>query len=97
MLDKDHIILWPLYFNKNKSRSKGRRVPIRLAISKPTVEDITKAVKKLGLNPIIEREKRHPSTWFEEKGRVLVKKSEVKIGKNKFLKEISKVLKEVVK
>lgn len=86
---KNWIVVWPLYFDKKKSRSEGRRVPKRLAIEKPTINDIVKAVKKLGLKYVVEENKKHPSTWFESSGRVLVEK---KFKKTELLRKIGEIL-----
>jgi len=74
MKRREWIVIWPLYFDKRKSRSSGRRVPLSLSVSKPTIQEIVIATKKLGLNYIVEENKKHPSTWFESSGRVLVEK-----------------------
>ncbi len=83
------IVIWPLYFDKSKSRSEGRRVPKELSIERPTIDDIVLALKKIGLKYIVEKDKKHPSTWFESSGRVLVEK---KFKKTELLRRIAEIL-----
>lgn len=82
-----YIVLYPEYFTTKYSRSEGRRVSKSQAKSSPTVEDIEKAAKSLGLNPIVEKDKSYPRFWHKKRGRVLVEK---KMPKSELLKEISK-------
>lgn len=41
------MIIWPSYIDKKKSRREGRKVPEELAIEKPSLKDIEKALKNL--------------------------------------------------
>lgn len=83
------IVLYPEYFNSKFTRAEGRRVSKKLAKSSPTVEDLAKAAKKLGLNPVVEKDKSYPRFWYEKRGRILVEK---KMSKTELLKKISKAL-----
>lgn len=74
MRRKEWIVIWPLYFDKRRSRSQGRRVPESLSVNRPTIQEIISVIKKLGIEYIVEENKKHPSTWFESSGRILVKK-----------------------
>jgi len=84
-----YIVLYPEYFNSKYTRSEGRRVPKKFAKSSPTVEDIEKAAKSIGLSPVVERDKSYPKFWFEKRGRVLVKKN---MPKTELLKKIGKAM-----
>lgn len=66
------IILWPEYFDSNLTRSKGRRVPRDLAVPSPNAEELYQVCRKLGLSPDLEKDRAHPSRWFDPKGRVRV-------------------------
>jgi len=70
-----HIILWPSYFDSRNRRSSGRRVSRSLAIEKPTVEELFRAVSSLGLNAIILEHKAYPRRWWEHEGCVSVDKT----------------------
>jgi len=39
-------VVYPAYFDADRSRSEGRRVPMDLAIEEPTVDEIAKAVQQ---------------------------------------------------
>ena len=65
-------VTWPIYFDYGTSRSKGRRVPKKLAINNPTVQDIFKVAQSLTLHPQIEN-KSYPSVWWTQ-GRIIVEK-----------------------
>jgi signal recognition particle subunit SRP19 len=83
------IVLYPEYFTGKYTRAEGRRVSKKLAKPSPTVEDLAKAAKKLGLSPVVEKDKSYPRFWYEKRGRVLVEK---KMPKTELLKKISKAL-----
>jgi signal recognition particle subunit SRP19 len=72
------LILWPEYFDKSLPKSRGRRIPLKLATQSPTVDEIAKAAKKLKLNPKTESNKSYPSHWWRKSGRVLVLTQEPK-------------------
>lgn len=75
-LDEDTAwVLWPEYFDAKRSRDQGRKVRKNLAVADPTVELITKAVEKLGLEYKVEMERSYPSNWHGHKGRILVQKT----------------------
>ena len=44
--DKKYII-WPIYFDRSISKQKGRRVPKKYAIEKPSIEIIKTAEEKI--------------------------------------------------
>jgi signal recognition particle subunit SRP19 len=87
---KDKVVIWPIYFDSNKARSKGRMVCAKDSMSNPTIDDVIAAAIKAGFKPEIEREKKHPSTWHESSGRILVPKKE---PKKAILKKIAGSLK----
>jgi signal recognition particle subunit SRP19 len=68
-------VIWPAYFDANLSRSEGRRVPEDLAVEEPTVEEIARAVKQVGYDVDVERDKTY-SREYEPRGRVLVQGAE---------------------
>jgi len=65
-------VIWPAYLDAGKTRAEGRRVSQSLAVEKPTVEEIAKAVQQVGYDAVIERSKTYPRE-YEPRGRVLVK------------------------
>lgn len=85
----DKFIIYPVYFDKSLSRSEGRRIPIRDAIDKPSIEDLANAANSLGLHPVLEKNVAHPSIHWKQQGRLLVDK---KKSKETVLKQIAKRL-----
>jgi len=83
---EDKYVIYPVYFDKNISRFAGRKVSKKHAVEKPNIEDISKAAKSLGLNPVLEKDIAHPSRHWKKEGRVLVDK---KGSKSKILNQIS--------
>lgn len=79
MKDYDHIILWLDYFNKNLRRRHGRRVKKDQAISDPTVQDLSDAVKAAGFEfseQDINGDARFPRRAYVKSGYVMVAKRE---------------------
>ncbi|CAL9737405.1 signal recognition particle subunit Sec65p [Monosporozyma servazzii] len=73
--DLKHIkkfqIIYPCYFDKNRSHKEGRRVPLSLAVENPLAITISDAVRGLGLATVYESDKMHPQD-FGNPGRVRV-------------------------
>jgi len=90
----NYIILWSAYFDRRLSRNRGRRVPLKLSIENPTLMEIEKAARKLGLKTIVEPNAKYPKDWWNYKGRVLVEIGEENT-KTSILKKIGKILKEI--
>jgi len=91
MVSKDDhkLVIWPIYFDKNISKSKGRKIGKKYSIEKPDIEKIAKAAKSLGLNPIIEKNSSHPSKSWRKEGRIIIDKKD---AKSKLIFQISKYL-----
>lgn len=83
---EDKYVIWPVYFDKSVSRFSGRKVSSKQAVEKPLIENILKAAKSLGLNPVFEKDYAYPSTPWKKEGRVLVDKKD---SKSKILKQIA--------
>lgn len=67
------IVLYPAYFDLDRSRDQGRRVARRWAVESPTAQEVASAAKALGLEPHVEEDKAFPSTPWRKEGRVLVR------------------------
>lgn len=89
MRGKGKIRIWPAYFDIRYSRSEGRRVPRDRAIRDPKLDDLEKVSHKLGLNPIIQPDKRYSRKPWKRSGVVLVDK---KGSKTEIIKNIAKSL-----
>jgi signal recognition particle subunit SRP19 len=81
-----NIILYPEYFDIKYSRRNGRRVPKKLAIERPNIEDISKILSELKIEFKVERDKCYPKSWWLKRGRISVEK---KSSKTSLIKEIA--------
>lgn len=70
-IPKHFQCLYPVYFDKTRTRAEGRKVGAELAVENPLARDIVDAVQMLGLNAGLEPEKLHPKDWANP-GRVRV-------------------------
>jgi len=66
------VVLWPIYFEATRSRSRRRRVPLSLAVRGVTAEDVLRAAVAAGYRAELDPSSKHPAAWFESSGRVLV-------------------------
>lgn len=89
MRKQNKILLWSVYFDSNKTRNEGRRVPKKLAVSSPKLEELQIAAKKLGLKSEAVFDSAHPSSPMRKTGLLLIPKTE---SKGKTLKNIAKAL-----
>lgn len=65
-------VIWPAALDAECSRREGRRVALDLAVDRPTVDEIAKAVQQVGYDAVIERQKTYPRE-YEQRGRVVVR------------------------
>ena len=72
MIKRDGYVIWPIYFDRQAKRSTRRRVPLSLAVKRPTAELIAKAALSLGWRAKVEPGS-HPSAWWKKTGKVIVK------------------------
>jgi signal recognition particle subunit SRP19 len=95
MKDYDHVILWLDYFNKNLTKRKGRKIPKDTAIYDPTIEELTKASKRLGLiftEEDINSNAKYPRRSFVRSGYLMIPKTE---KKSNLLNQIVKKMHEI--
>lgn len=69
---KSFQCIYPVYFDRNRSRSEGRRVGIEHAVENPMARDIVDACGRLRLETLFEPAKLHPKDWSNP-GRVKVR------------------------
>jgi signal recognition particle subunit SRP19 len=89
MRKQNKIILWPVYFDSTKTRLEGRRVPKSLAAPSPKLEEILKAVERMGLRPEIVADAAHPSSPWQKNGLLAIPKKGSKV---ETLRKIAKEL-----
>lgn len=92
MRDRNKLVIWPAYIDKNRSRSNGRIISKRSSVTDPTLTEIEKAALKLGLNPEVEKDKSYPKSWWEKSGRVLIDNS---APKTQLSRKIAAAIKEI--
>lgn len=85
---KDAYVIWTVYFHRKLSRRRGRRLPRKKAIQKPTLNELKEAAEKLGLEIIEIKKARYPACWWIESGYITVKKP-LNINKSKLIDKIS--------
>lgn len=68
---KHYQCLYPVYFDKARSRAEGRRVGNALAVDSPLAREMADAAASLGLRTVFEPDKTHPKDWANP-GRVRV-------------------------
>ena len=94
-------ILYPCYFDKNRSHKDGRRVPAELAVVNPLAKTIADAARELGLLCIFEGEKCHPQDYgnpgrvrifIKDSGNLIDSSKRYTGGKRQILKDIAKYL-----
>ncbi|RPA78663.1 signal recognition particle, SRP19 subunit [Ascobolus immersus RN42] len=68
---KNFQSIYPLYWDKNRTVSQGRRVPLEYAVENPLATELISACNSLGLKSLFEPTKTHPKDWANP-GRVKV-------------------------
>lgn len=81
-------IIWPAYFDGALSRAEGRRVPESMAVEEPTVDEVAKAVKQVGYDAVIERDKAYPRQPLADTGYVAVQNAD-DAGKSDLLQAVA--------
>jgi len=89
MRRQNNFILWLVYFDSTKTRTEGRRVPKGLAIPSPKLEEIRKAVERIGLKPEVVADTQHPSSPWKKTGLITVPKKD---SKNKIVRKVAEEL-----
>ena len=72
------IVLWPEYFDKNRSRSQGRKVPKEISVVEPSLDLIAKGAMILDLEYEIYENKAYPGNCENKQGCVKVEKGKMK-------------------
>ena len=85
----DKAIIWPIYFDCNKTRKDGRRVPKNIAVQSPKIAEIKEAADKLGLQNEVNLEAHFPKMPWAKTGMLLVEK---KGSKEQVIKGLAKQL-----
>ena len=86
------ITIWPQYLDKNLSLKEGRKISKEDVVKEPTLSDIERALKRLGLTFNVQKEFSYPGKWYEKSGRILVEWEGTKL---ELIREISLKIKEI--
>jgi signal recognition particle subunit SRP19 len=89
MRKQNKVSIWSVYFDATKTRREGRRIPKKLAVASPKVEELQRAAKRLGLQPETMFDAAHPSSPWRKSGLLVILKKE---SKNKIVQKIAKEL-----
>lgn len=87
----ERYVVYPVYFDQDEPRG-NRKVPLDLAVSNPSADELAQACAKLRLKPTLEKSRHHPARWYEAEGRVLVP---VRGSKAILLRQIAEKLNEL--
>jgi signal recognition particle subunit SRP19 len=80
---KHYQCLYPIYFDKSRTRAEGRRVGSELAVENPLARELADAAATLGLDTVFEPEKTHPKDWSNPgRIRVLLKSDGKQVARN---------------
>ncbi len=86
----EYYIIWTFNLDKRVSRSQGRKIPKRFAVKNVKLSELIKACEELGVE-FIPEEKKFPKRWWEDGGRVKIKK----IGKKgEIMLKLAKIISE---
>ena len=80
------ITIWPQYLDKNLTLKEGRKIAKEYAVKEPTLNEIERAVKRLGLSYSVQKEFSYPGKWYEKSGRILVEWDKTKL---ELIREVS--------
>lgn len=92
MRKSGNYYVYPAYFEANRSRHSGRRVPKKLALPSVDTKMIASAAQRMNLEHTVEKEARYPCSWWSTPGVVLIKKQSNQ-SKTQLLKELAKIMK----
>ncbi|MFX1482274.1 MAG: signal recognition particle subunit SRP19/SEC65 family protein [Promethearchaeota archaeon] len=70
------LIIWPAYFEKNYTRSEGRRVPTNLAAPDVSIKVLEAAAQSSGFDYEIESDKKYARSPSEKKGYLVIENPE---------------------
>ncbi|MFW9835531.1 MAG: signal recognition particle subunit SRP19/SEC65 family protein [Candidatus Thorarchaeota archaeon] len=66
------LVIWPAYFEKEFTRTQGRKIPSNLAASNVTLKILEMAAESSGFEFESEPDKQHPRGFSDKNGYILV-------------------------
>lgn len=97
MRERRWVVLWPENIDSKMSRREGRKIPRNLAVENPSLDEIERALRSLGLSYEREDDKRHPADWWRGRGRILVRDVVGSREKRRILVEVARKIREMRK
>lgn len=88
--DDNAIVLWPEYFDIDRTRAEGRKVSKTLCVKNPSLDIIAKGAMILDLEYRVEESSAYPANWAAKRGCVRVEKG--KMRKTAILPKIGEIL-----
>ncbi|MGI5964441.1 MAG: signal recognition particle subunit SRP19/SEC65 family protein [Candidatus Methanomethylophilaceae archaeon] len=89
--DEDNaIVVWPEYFDAERTRKEGRRLPLNLCVKNPDLDCIAKGAIILNLDYRIIEEKSYPGNAPAKRGCVRIEKGVMK--KTELLPKLGEIL-----
>lgn len=70
------LVIWPSYFEKDLTRSQGRKIPANLAASNVTMKILEMAAESSGFEYQSESDKQYPRGFSDKNGYILVSNPE---------------------
>lgn len=86
------ITIWPQYLDKSLTLKEGRKIAKDDAVKEPTLNEIERAIKRLGLKYNVQKEFSYPGKWYEKSGRILVEWDKTKL---ELIREVSLEIKDM--
>jgi signal recognition particle subunit SRP19 len=88
------VVVWPQYIDSTLPRRLGRRLPKEYSVSRPTLDELVNACKKLGLEFEVDNDSKYCRTWYlGSTGRVIIYNSS--LSKLKLLRTLAMTIKEL--
>ncbi|RLI22689.1 signal recognition particle protein Srp19 [Candidatus Bathyarchaeota archaeon] len=93
MRKQNRIVVWPVYFDSTKARGQGRKLPKKITVPNPKLDEICKILDKLELKYEVVADAAYPKTPWRRTGVIYIEKG--KEPKLKILKLIGQKLVEL--
>lgn len=61
-----------MYLDASRTESEGRRLPKKLALNSPLIQEVFDAAKALKRNPELGSDARYPRSWWVKSGYVIL-------------------------
>jgi signal recognition particle subunit SEC65 len=77
MKEYERHVIWLVYFDSERRRNEGRRVPLSSATKAPKLQELEEACRRLNLQPSAQPA-RHPRNPGADSGYVSIRKAKTK-------------------